>query len=136
MTAQHDSRVGPTPSAAADHRLEIAIGWMLRIGVSIAAGVILVGGLLYLVHGNVQAPNYRHFHSAPQEALSIRGTLTGVVHGSSLSIIQLGVLLLIATPIVRVAFALVGFLREGDRLYGLVSAVVLAILSFSLLHGH
>ncbi len=124
-----------TPSAQADQALEVAIGRMLRIGVTIAAAVILTGGLVYLRHGAGPAPDYRHFHVAPQEALSIRGTFTGIVRGSSLSIIQLGVLLLIATPVVRVVFALVGFAREGDRLYASISAAVLAILVFSLLHS-
>ncbi len=124
-----------TPSAAADQELEIAIARMLRIGVSLAAVVILGGGLLYLRHGNGPAPDYHHFHAAPNEALTIRGIFLGAAHGSSLSLIQLGVLLLIATPVVRVVFALVGFAREGDRLYAWISAAVLAILVVSLLHS-
>ncbi len=124
-----------TPLAVADRKLEAAIGMMLRVGVSVAAAVILIGGIVYLRHGAGPAPDYRHFHAAPAEALSIRGTFAGVRHGSSLSIIQLGVLLLIATPIVRVIFALVGFAREGDRLYAWISAAVLAILTFSLLRS-
>jgi uncharacterized membrane protein len=119
------------PTAEQDQQLEVAIGLMLRIGVSLAAGVILLGGVLYLAHGG-DAPDYTHFHSAPAEALSIRGTLAGVARGSSVSIIQLGVLLLIATPVARVVLALVGFAREGDRLYAWISAAVLAILVFSL----
>jgi uncharacterized membrane protein len=115
--------------------MEVAIGMMLRVGVMIAALVVIVGGVLYLRHPRVAAPDYAHFHSAPQEALSIRGTFSGVAHGSSVSIIQLGLLLLIATPVVRVIFALVGFLLERDKLYTLVSAVVLAILIFSLVHS-
>jgi uncharacterized membrane protein len=99
--------------------MEVAIGMMLRVGVMIAALVVIVGGVLYLRHPRVAAPDYAHFHSAPQEAL----------------IIQLGLLLLIATPVVRVIFALVGFLLERDKLYTLVSAVVLAILIFSLVHS-
>jgi uncharacterized membrane protein len=115
--------------------LEIAIGMMLRVGVTVAALVVLLGGVLYLRHPDSAAPVYTHFHSAPQEALSIGGTLAGVARGSSVSIIQLGLLLLIATPVVRVVFALAGFLLERDKLYTLVSAVVLAILVFSLVHS-
>ena len=118
-----------------DQKLETAIGIMLRAGVTIAAAVVFLGGILYLRHPAGPAPDYTHFHSAPPEALSIRGTFAGVVHGSDLSIIQLGLLLLIATPVVRVVFALVGFLLERDRLYTIVSAVVLAILLFSLIHS-
>jgi uncharacterized membrane protein len=118
-----------------DQRLEVAIGMMLRVGVTVAALVVLLGGVLYLRHPDAAAPVYTHFHSAPPEALSIRGTLAGVGHGSSVSIVQLGLLLLIATPVVRVVFALAGFLLERDKLYTLVSAAVLAILVFSLVHS-
>ena len=130
MTIRRDE-----PTATQDQKLEMAIGMMLRVGVSIAAAVILLGGVLYLRHPGGPAPDYTHFHAAPAEALSIRGTLAGVARGSDLSIIQLGILLLIATPIVRVVFALAGFLREGDRMYAWISAAVLAILLFSLLHS-
>jgi uncharacterized membrane protein len=117
-----------------DQRLEVLIGGMLRVGVSVSALVVLAGGILYLMRGGA-APDYTHFHSAPKEALSIGGTFWGVVHGSAVSIIQLGILLLIATPVVRVIFALVGFLLQRDKLYVLVSAVVLAILLFSLVNS-
>jgi uncharacterized membrane protein len=118
-----------------DQRLEAVIGQMLRAGVTIAALVMLAGGVMYLRHPGVPAPDYMHFHSAPVEALTIGKTFTGVAHGSSLAIIQLGILLLIATPVVRVVFALVGFLLEKDRLYTAVSVIVLAILLFSLIHS-
>ena len=118
-----------------DQRLEAVIGQMLRVGVTLSALVMLAGGVLYLRHPGVLAPDYTHFHSAPAEALSIRGTFAGVARGSSLSIIQFGILLLIATPVVRVVFALVRFLQERDRLYTVVSVVVLAILLFSLIHS-
>ena len=87
---------------------------MLRVGVSVAArrhsaeAASCICGTRAVRHRD-----YTHFHAAPAEALSIRGTLAGVAHGSDLSIIQLGVLLLIATPIVRVVFALVGFARAS-----------------------
>ncbi len=118
-----------------DQRLEAVIGQMLRAGVTVSALIMFAGGVLYLRHPGGHAPDYTHFHSAPAEALSIRGTFAGVGHGSSLAIIQFGILLLIATPVVRVVFALAGFLLEKDRLYTVISAIVLAILLFSLIHS-
>jgi uncharacterized membrane protein len=56
------------------------------------------------------------------------------MHGGPESVIQLGLLVLIATPVVRVILAGVGFLMERDRLYFWVSAVVLAVLCYSLWH--
>ncbi len=137
MPAQEPGNIpGMTAERARlDRRLEGVIGHMLRAGVTIAALVMFTGGVMYLRHPGLPAPDYTHFHSAPKEALSIRGTFGGVGRGSSLSIIQLGILLLIATPVVRVVFALVGFLRENDRMYTAISAMVLAILLFSLIHS-
>ena len=43
-------------------------------------------------------------------------------------------MLLIATPIVRVAFCLYSFAMQKDKLYILVSGTVLAVLLYSLLH--
>jgi uncharacterized membrane protein len=51
------------------------------------------------------------------------------------SIIQLGLLLLIATPILRVAFSLVGFAIERDRAYVIITSIVLAVLLYSLISG-
>jgi uncharacterized membrane protein len=59
----------------------------------------------------------------------------GLTTGDPATIIQLGVLLLIATPVARVAFALVAFAIERDRLYVAVSATVLAVLLFSFFHS-
>jgi uncharacterized membrane protein len=44
-------------------------------------------------------------------------------------------LILIATPIARVIFAVIGFARERDMLYTIISLIVLAVLAFSLVHG-
>jgi len=55
--------------------------------------------------------------------------------GDPAALIQLGVLLLVATPVARVVFAVVGFALERDRLYVVVSVAVLAILAASLLYS-
>jgi uncharacterized membrane protein len=57
------------------------------------------------------------------------------VHGDSIAIMQVGLLLLILTPIARVALAVVGFFLERDRLYTVVSLIVFVILMFSLIHA-
>ena len=59
----------------------------------------------------------------------------GVARFDAASVIQLGILLLIATPVVRVVFCVVGFARQRDRLYVAVSSLVLAILIYSLMSG-
>jgi uncharacterized membrane protein len=119
-----------------DRRMDNIIASMLRLGVLVAAAVVLAGGLLYLHQNAGAAPDYRHFHGAPNGLRAPEGIAQGVAHGDARSIIQFGLLLLIATPIVRVLLCVVGFFSQKDRLYVTVSAVVLAILLYSLLDGH
>jgi uncharacterized membrane protein len=119
-----------------DESLEIAIGRMLQTGVLLAAAVVLVGGILYLFHASGPRPDYSHFRGVPTELRTPSGIWHGVLHGDAESIIQLGLLLLIATPVMRVILAGVGFLAEHDWLYSGVSAIVLAVLLYSLWHIH
>lgn len=128
------------PSAEEDQRLEVAIATLLRIGVISAAVLVCIGGLLVLRHPGAPVPDYTVFH-APGTAVSGAAihSIAAVFHhlrdGSGASIIALGLLVLIATPIARVVFAIVGFARERDLLYTVISFIVLAILIFSLVHG-
>jgi uncharacterized membrane protein len=117
-----------------DKEMEMEIGSMLRIGVSLSALVVFVGGILYLVRAP-QIPDYVHFHATADGLRTVAGVFRGVARFDSASVIQLGILLLIATPVVRVVFCVVGFARQRDRLYVVVSALVLAILIYSLMSG-
>ena len=132
------------PSREQDQRMEVAMAILLRAGVITAAVLVAVGGALVLRHPSSPVPNYTVFrppgeHAATASAnvafRSISGVLAQLRTGSGGSIIALGLLVLVATPIARVVFAIVGFARERDWLYTVVSLVVLAILAFSLLHG-
>jgi uncharacterized membrane protein len=62
----------------------------------------------------------------------VKQIIKGVVHLNSLSIIQLGILLLIATPVSRVIFSVIGFFFEKDYLYVIISLIVLAIIAYSI----
>jgi uncharacterized membrane protein len=117
-----------------DEKLEIAIGRMLQAGVLLAAAVVLVGGVMYLLHAHGPRPDYRHFHGVAAGLKTPSGIWHGVMHGDAESVIQLGLLLLIATPVARVILAGVGFVMERDQLYFWVSAAVLAVLLYSLWH--
>lgn len=116
-----------------DRRLEIAMGYMLRIGVTIAAVVVLAGGVLYLWQARGLEPDYQHFHGAPAALEHIGPILAGVSRLDSRSMIEFGILLLIATPVGRVLFGVVGFSLMRDRLYIAVSAIVLIVLLFSII---
>ncbi|AXC10448.1 hypothetical protein ACPOL_1097 [Acidisarcina polymorpha] len=115
-----------------DKEMEVQIGHMLRIGVTLAAVVVGAGGVLYL-RSETAAPDFVHFHATADHLRTVSGVLHGVQRLDPASIIQLGVLLLVATPVVRVMLCVIGFARQRDRLYVGVSALVLLILTYSLL---
>ena len=118
-----------------DQLLEIAMGRMLRIGVSLSAFVVLVGGILYLREFHTPMPDYSQFHLSRAPYRSVTAILVSVAHLESKSLIGFGILLLIATPISRVLFGVIGFSMEKDRMYAAVSATILAILLASLFTG-
>jgi len=118
-----------------DRLLEIAMGRMLRIGVSLAAFIVLAGGILYLREFHTSMPDYSQFHLSRAPYRSVIAILASLTHLESKSLIDFGILLLIATPIGRVLFGVIGFSMEKDRIYAAVSAIVLAILLTSLFTG-
>ena len=118
-----------------DQRLEIAMGQMLRIGVTAAALVVLGGGVLYLQQSRASVVDYRRFSGAPAAYETVHGIMAGVGQLDAQSLIGFGILLLIATPIFRVIFGLVGFSLLRDRFYAGVSAIVLMILLLSFAAG-
>lgn len=118
-----------------DHRLEVIIGRLLQTGVLLAAAVVTAGGALYLVRHHSDPANYRHFVAAGPAIQTLSGIIQSAAHLNGEGLMQLGLVLLILTPVARVAMAVVGFLLEKDRLYTVVSLIVLVILAFSLIHA-
>jgi uncharacterized membrane protein len=109
----------------------MAMGRMLQIGVTIAALVVLVGGVMYLGQNGGSLRDYQHFHAATPATTTIGGILTSAMHLDAGGIMGFGILLLIATPVCRVIFGVVGFALLRDRLYTVISLIVLGVLLFS-----
>lgn len=117
-----------------DRRMEMIIGTLLRLGVMLAGSVVFFGAVVYLIrNGTGILPDYKSFHGETVQLSTVKGILSGCLEFRGRAIIQLGVLLLIATPVARVAFAVVAFAFEKDKLYVCLTLVVLAILMFSLM---
>ena len=115
-----------------DERLDRVIGIVLRTGVVLSAALVLIGGIAF-VATHPQAANHRKFHAEPSQLSTIGGVLHGAMTLDPLYIIQLGLLVLIATPIVRVMTCAVGFAFERDWTYAIVSLIVLACLLVSII---
>ena len=118
-------------ASESDLNMELSISRMLRAGVSLAAIVVFVGWVLYLLQAHGVKPDYRHFHGIPIPASQFAPVFHGVRQLDSRSIIRLGILLLIATPIMRVAFCVFSFAAQKDRIYVVVSLIVLTVLLYS-----
>lgn len=115
-----------------DYDIEAVMGKLLIIGVIISGGLILIGGIYFMIQEGLSFPHFKTFRGVPADLKSVKHILIGFIHFDSLSIIQTGLLLLIATPIARVIFSIIGFLLEKDYLYVLISAIVLAIIAYSI----
>jgi len=118
-----------------DQDIEVIMGSLLRGGVLISAMIVLIGGVLYLFQNGYSEPHYHTFKGEPSDLKSIKQIFNGVIKLRSLAIIQMGLLILIATPIARIIFSAIAFLLEGDYLYVFIALTVLGIICFSLLSG-
>lgn len=113
--------------------LETDLGKLLRAGVSIAAAVVLAGGIWFLAKYSGEPPHYSRFAYDPASSRKIPAVLRAVFTGQSRALIQLGLMLLIATPVARVLFSLILFARIRDFKYCVITTIVLGILLWSLL---
>jgi uncharacterized membrane protein len=119
-----------------DERMDLAISALLRAGVGLAALVVFAGGLYYLVRHGGEIPNYRTFHGEPSQLRTVPGIVAFALHSHSRGIIEVGLLLLIATPIARVAFYAIAFALQRDRVYVGITLVVLGVLVYNLVGGY
>ncbi len=124
-----------SPIRWSDHEVEQLIGRLLQIGVLAAALVAAIGGVFLLVqHGSAPAL-FSVFRGEPDELRSVAGIIRGTAALRSEALVQLGLVLLITTPIVRVAFTLVAFAVQRDRAYVVITAIVLVLLLYGLVFG-
>ena len=115
-----------------DQRVEDIIGDLLRTGVIFSAVVVFTGAIVYLARHGHEPVDYRTFRGEPSDLRHIAGIVNGALAFQGRGVIQLGLLLLIATPVARVAFSIFGFALEGDRMYASFTLIVLMILLYSL----
>jgi uncharacterized membrane protein len=127
-------------------RMELVISYALRVGVLLSAAVILVGIVLYALTQNTGyakvLPHHLQdilaYHSSSGPAFfpaSPAAVFREAIAGKPYAIIGLGMVLLILTPIVRVALSVFFFLAQRDWLYVGITLFVLAVLAFSLFRG-
>jgi uncharacterized membrane protein len=119
-------------NAWTDQKTEELVGQLLRFGVTSAAVIVLAGGAVYLMRHGLQPTNYRVFAGEPSDLRQWRGIVHEALHGRGRGIIQLGLLVLLLTPVARVVFAGFAFVMERDWLYVAVSVFVFLVLLYSM----
>ena len=87
-------------------KAELLISWLLRIGVGLS-GMFVIAGMIVMIIG----------------------------HPAGEHIANLGLLLLIATPVARVAASIVLFARERDFTFVIITTTVLLLLLLSFVLG-
>ena len=118
-----------------DYRVEQIIGRLLQLGVLLAALVVLIGGVILLVHSGSDIAGFQTFRGESAALRNVTAIIGSAFHGDSRGIVQLGLLLLIATPVARVALTLGAFIIQRDRLYIVTTSIVLALLLYGLIWG-
>jgi uncharacterized membrane protein len=127
----------PAAHGWSDERVEQVVGNLLRAGVLLSALIVGLGGLLFLSReGSKPEEIPRTFRGEAAEDRRPLTILGNAWHLKSDGLIELGLLLLILTPIARVAFSVIAFALQRDRVYVLVTLLVLAVLLYSLFSGH
>lgn len=117
-----------------DKDMQLFIGNLLRVGVLTSAAIIILGGVFYLLHQGRHPASYSVFNGSGG-LHTFSAVFTGVFQGKGAAIIQLGVLILITTPVARILFSIFGFLQEKDRLYVFITSLVLLIILASIVLG-
>jgi uncharacterized membrane protein len=115
-----------------EQQVENVIANLLRAGVLVAALVVIGGAVFYLATHPWLRVDYRTFHGEPDQLKTVQGIVRYAFSGQARGMMQLGLLLLIATPVARVVFSMVAFAIENDRMYVLFTMIVLAVLLYSL----
>jgi uncharacterized membrane protein len=116
-------------------KMDNVVGNLLRTGVALSGAIVFAGGLVYLLRHGSEMPAYHVFRGEPADLRTLRGIVQDACSLKGRGVIQLGLLLLIATPVARVAYLVYAFARQGDRLYALIALLVLLLLSSGLTGG-
>ena len=113
-----------------DRDIEFLMGILLIIGVIISGTIVLIGCVIYLVQNPDIKSNYNIFIGEPQRLTNFIQIMKGAFSFRGRELIQFGLVLLIATPVARVLFAVFGFFIEKDRMYTTIFRFLSSLLYY------
>jgi uncharacterized membrane protein len=115
-----------------DQFVERTTGNLLRAGVILAAAVVLSGGALFLARHGAEVTDRRTFHGEPAELRDPASIVGAAAELEARAVVQLGLLILVATPVARVVFSVVSFAMRRDYIYVALTLFVLSVLLYCL----
>lgn len=116
--------------------MQLLLSHVLRAGTIVSISVVFIGGIFFIYRHGQSISDYRSFKGIPDFIQRPSGIFHGILALKGQAMIQLGIALLIATPILRIVFSAIGFVLEKDYLYLGISLLVLGIIFFSMMNGH
>ncbi len=129
----------PTPISEHVRRVELLISNLLRVGVGLSVLLIATGTVVSFARHPAFLRSSKELHQLvhPQAPFphTLQGVATGLKRCDGQAIVALGLILLIATPVMRVLISVIAFLQEHDRLYTFITLTVFCLLMLSMLLG-
>lgn len=119
-----------------DVDLNRSVGNLLRLGVILSVVTSLIGFIKLFTEGFKMPRKYTMLDMGTSSEKVWGHFWETLCKGEGMAIIQLGILLLIFTPLMRIIFALIGYLKEKDYVYVIISSIVLAIMAVSFFTGY
>jgi len=119
-----------------DEKMELTVARLLNMGLLISTLVIVFGGILLISEQGSTPIDFKTLQGEPLTLASIPTIALAAVSLDARAVIEIGLLLLVATPVARVALSLILFWRKADYLYVGITGAVLAILLFAVSGNH
>jgi uncharacterized membrane protein len=114
-----------------DSDIELWISRVMRYGIVLASVIVVTGCVIFLINYGSVKPEYSHFTGEPEQLTNVFRIVNSIGSTSGKGLIEFGLVMLIAIPIIRVAFSLISFAVERDRAYVLITLAVFILLLFS-----
>jgi len=134
---QMEPKIAPHDSKS--RAVEIVISDLLKIGVSVSLCVVAIGTIVSFVHHpeylSAQGALKRITMSGAAFPHSLRDVFQGIKQFRGQAIVMVGLMLLIATPVMRVGVSIIGFVWERDWAYVVITSVVFVLLVLSFVLG-
>jgi uncharacterized membrane protein len=138
MSIQTPARTTPATTEEAVRRTELIISNLLRWGVAISIMLVLMGTCVTFAHHPAyltSADELTTLKTSQAFPTSLPALARGLAAGEGRAIVMLGLVVLLATPIARVAASIVAFWHQRDVTFVVITSMVMAMLLVSLTLG-